>query len=190
MTKHNKTFVTVLLLFVLVAGLTVALRPLIRLTPAVHIDYQDTVFRYAKEYSLEPALVFAVIKTESNFDPLARSDKNAYGLMQITESTLNWALFREGKGLTYTAADLYEPKINIKYGCLLLSLLLEEFGDTDTALAAYNAGRSNVLKWLKDSRYSPDGKRITDAPYEETARYIEKVRKNQEKYQQMLGENQ
>ena len=188
MTKHNKTFFIVLLTFVFVAGMVIALRPLIRVTPAVHIDYQDTVMHYAKKYSLDPALVFAVIKTESNFDPLAHSNKDAYGLMQITEDTLNWALFRENKGLSYTTADLYDPKINIKYGCLILSLLLEEFEDTDTALAAYNAGRSNVLDWLKDTRYSNNGTTIVNTPYEETNRYVEKVRKNKNKYQEMLGE--
>lgn len=164
------------------------LRPHIKITPAIHIDYEETVNLYAEEYGLEPEFVFAVIKTESNFDPNAKSGKDAYGLMQITESTLEWAMLRENRGAAHNVADLYDPEINIKYGCLILSLLISEFEDTDTVLAAYNAGRGNTLKWLKDSRYSEDGVHIATTPYKETNEYIKKVNKYCEKYRQMLGE--
>ncbi len=150
--------------------------------------YMDLVYRYSEEYDLSPALVMAVIRVESNFDPEARSPRDAYGLMQITEETLQWAILREGKNASYTAADLYDPAINIKYGCYILRLLLEEFRDTKTALAAYNAGRSNALKWLKDSRYSPDGNVLRSTPYDETNHYMENVIKYQEKYFSKTGE--
>ena len=87
MTKLNQYFWLCLSLLVLVGGLFFVLRPYFKITPAVPMDYQQTVYRYAKENELSPALVFAVIKTESNFDPKARSKKDAYGLMQITEET-------------------------------------------------------------------------------------------------------
>lgn len=166
----------------------ILLRPYIKFKPAVPIDYEQEVRLYAHEFGLEPALVFAVIKTESNFKADATSSKNAHGLMQITEDTLNWALFRENEGEEHTVKDLYDPEINIKYGCLILSLLMEEFGDTDTALAAYNAGRGNAIKWLKDSRYSADGIHIKSTPYKETNEYIRKVNKYYHKYREMLGE--
>lgn len=166
--------------------LIVWLRPSFKVTPALHSEYHKEVYRYAKQFELEPALVFAVIKTESNFDPDARSHQDAYGLMQITESTLKWAMLREGQDASYTTEDLYDPEINIKYGCLILSLLLEEFEALDTALAAYNAGRGNALKWLKDSRYSEDGIRIKTTPYEETNDYIKKVNKYHLRYKEML----
>lgn len=186
MTKHYKSLAVSLGAVILFGLLALLARP--KITPSVPIDYQETVNRYAKEYSLSPSLVFGVIKTESNFDPDAQSNRDAYGLMQITEDTLNWAMLREGKNAAYTAEDLYDPEINIKYGCFILSLLLEEFEDLGTALAAYNAGRSNVLKWLKDSRYSEDGITLHTTPYNETNRYMEKVLTYQEKYQKMLGE--
>ncbi len=151
-------------------------------------EYQIYVNHYTKEYHLDPSLVYGVIKTESNFNPHAKSHRNAHGLMQITEDTLKWALLREGNQEAYTAEDLYDPKINIKYGCFILSLFLEEFNDTDTALAAYNAGRSNAKKWLKDGRYSEDGIHLHTTPYEETNQYIKKVLKHQQKYKKQLGE--
>ncbi|MBQ8893283.1 MAG: lytic transglycosylase domain-containing protein [Clostridia bacterium] len=189
MTKHYKSLGLSLLAVLIVSLAAIVMRPYFKVTPAVHIDYEELVRLYAREYRLEPALVFAVIKTESNFDAAARSGKDAYGLMQITEATLNWAMFREDAGAAYTIEDLYDPEINIKYGCLILSLLLEEFEDTDTALAAYNAGRGNAIKWLKDSRYSSDGIHIKDTPYKETTQYIKKVNKYHQKYREMLGES-
>ncbi len=190
MTRHYKALGLWLVIIALVTFFAVLIRSGFKITPALHLDYRQEVEQYSKEYGLEPELVFAVIKTESNFDPEARSHQDAYGLMQITESTLNWAMFREGKNATYTTTDLYDPKINIKYGCLILSLLLEEFRDTDTALAAYNAGRGNALKWLKDSRYSDDGLHLKETPYQETNEYIKKVNKYYLQYQEMLGEDQ
>jgi len=56
-------------------------------------------------------------------------------------------------------------------------------------LAAYNAGRGNALKWLKDSRYSDDGIHLKDTPYDETDGYIKKVNKYYQKYLKTLGEN-
>lgn len=188
MIKHYKALGLCLTVLLLLGAAVWFLRPYLKVTPALHIDYADSVTLYAAKYHLEPALVFAIIKTESNFKADAKSNKDAYGLMQITESTLNWAILRENKNATYTVADLYDPKINIKYGCLILSLLLKEFEDPDTALAAYNAGRGNVLKWLKDSRYSEDGIHIKATPYSETNDYIKKVNKYYRQYSDMLGE--
>lgn len=188
MIKHYKALGLCLGLVLFLGATVWLLRPHIKITPALHIEYEDPVNLYAAEYNLEPALVFAVIKTESNFKADARSLKEAYGLMQITKDTLNWAILRENKNAGYTVADLYDPEVNIKYGCLILSLLLTEFEDTDTALAAYNAGRGNVLKWLKDRRYCEDGIHIKNTPYEETNDYIKKVNKFYRQYSAMLGE--
>lgn len=187
MTKHYKAFGFCLLIAAILTAAVIWLRPHFKITPAIHTEYQALVTQYAAKYRLESALVFAVIKTESNFDPDARSGKDARGLMQITESTLNWAMLRENAGATHSAEDLYDPETNIKYGCLILSLLLEEFQDTDTALAAYNAGRGNALKWLKDSRYSEDGIHMKETPYKETNEYIKKVNKYYKQYREILG---
>ena len=188
MIKHYKALALSLAAVLILGVFCLICRPLFKITPAVHIDYEDLVNLYAREYHLDPALVYAVIRVESNFQPDARSQANAYGLMQITEDTLQWAMLREGWNAAYTAEDLTDPEINIKYGCLILFLLLAEFEDTDTVLAAYNAGRGNTLKWLKDSRYSEDGIRISATPYSETTEYIRKVNKYYRQYQNMLGE--
>ena len=188
MTKHYKQFSLWLCVLLVLGALFIWATPYLRIAPAVPVEYQSLANRYAAKYSLSPTLVYSVMKVESNFDPDARSHQNAYGLMQITEDTLKWAILREGNNAPYTAQDLFDPEINIKYGCYILSLLLQEFEDPGTALAAYNAGRSNVIKWLKDSRYSHDGLTLYTTPYKETTQYMQKVLAYEEKYQKMLGE--
>ena len=184
MYKHYYSFLLAFGVLLLAGGICFFLRP-----EKSQIDlYKDDVYRYCAEYHLSPSLVLGVIKTESDFNPNARSQRDAYGLMQITKETLEWAVLREGKNHSYTEEDLYTPEINIKYGCYILSLLLDEFEDPKTALAAYNAGRSNVLKWLKDHRYSQDGITLQTTPYKETNDYMEKVLKYQKKYITATGE--
>ena len=63
-----------------------------------------------------------------------------------------------------------DPEVNIRFGCLLLSLLTDRYADLRTALAAYNAGMGNVDTWLQDSAYSSDGRTLSDIPIEETPR--------------------
>ena len=67
----------------------------------------------------------------------------------------------------------------------MLHLLREDFDRTATLLAAYNAGRSNVLEWLENSDYSQDGETLVDIPLSETRQYVLKVLQTQERYQQL-----
>ena len=70
---------------------------------------------------------------------------------------------------------LYDPEINIEFGCWYLNNLLEEFGDLSLALAAYNGGSGNVTKWLSNPEYSSDGENLTYIPFKETKKYVDKV---------------
>lgn len=178
MTKHYKRFFLALISLITYGLILWGARYLFPQKSA----YDAIVYRYALQYGLQPEFVFAVIKTESNFDPNAHSPKDARGLMQITPDTLNWALMKEGTGEKITAEDLFNPQINIRYGCLILSLLKDEFSDDTTVLAAYNAGRNNVLNWLKDRRYSKNGSTILKTPYDETNNYIKKVQNYRNKF--------
>ncbi len=154
--------------------------------PLPDLPYQEYVSKYAADYGVEPALVYGVMATESSFKPKAVSNAGAMGLMQLTPDTFEWAQMRMGttdKG--YTADDLFDPAVNIQYGIYVLSLLREDFSSTATLLAAYNAGRTTVLEWLADERYSTDGKTLYDIPIEETRQYVLKVLQAQESYQKL-----
>lgn len=139
------------------------------------LRYTEYVEKYSAAFGVDKNLLYAVIKTESSFKPEAVSDAGAVGLTQITPETFEWLktkLGEENKNLTLT-----DPETSVKYGAFFLSYLLDEFGITDTAVAAYHAGRGRVNEWLADSEISPDGKNLAVIPISETAHYVEKINK-------------
>jgi len=98
-------------------------------------EIRRAIAYYAKRYRLDPALLRAVIKVESDFQPHVVSKKGAVGLMQLTPDT----------AVTLRVADLYDPIQNIRGGAKQLRHLLTLYeGDLKLALAAYNAGVHRV----------------------------------------------
>lgn len=134
------------------------------------VAYGDWIIKYSSENELDPFLVMAVIKQESNFVPEAHSGY-AGGLMQLTEETASW----NAGELGITDYDYMEPQTNIRLGCHYLKYLLTHYKNTDTALAAYNGGMGNVDAWLADSSCSSDGVSLTYIPFSETRGYVDKV---------------
>lgn len=137
------------------------------------LKYKEVIGECAVEYGLETDLILGVIYAESGFRENASSGK-AHGLMQISEATGEWILKKMGE--EYSAEKLYDPEISIRMGCFYLSYLINHYRNTETALAAYNAGMGNVSSWLRDSKYSTDGKALTEIPYGETAKYVQRIR--------------
>lgn len=142
------------------------------------LRYSEFIGKYSEKYNLNPYLVAAVINTESDFKPDAKSSKNAYGLMQITPSTAEWAA-KEMKLEKFSTEMLMEPEFNIRMGCWYIDNLKKEFNSNmDLVLAAYNGGRGNVQKWLANSNHSKDGKNLSYIPFKETDKYVKKVKVN------------
>lgn len=167
-----------LALFGLLALLLVSLYGFVQdklLRAAYPVYHEKSILDIAGEYDLDPALVFAVIRTESSWRADTVSSAGARGLMQITEATFNFILVKAG-WKDYVYEDLFTPEVNIRFGVFFLDYLIGDFdGITDTALAAYNAGRGSVQKWLADPRYSSDGKHLSHIPFLETRNYVKKV---------------
>lgn len=139
---------------------------------------------------MDPALILAVIRTESSWREDAVSSAGARGLMQVTSPTFDFILVKTGWA-DYNYEDLYSPELNIQFGSFFLSYLIDDFGGiTDTALAAYNAGRGNVQKWLKDPRYSADGKNLDQIPFRETRNYVKKINAAYQMYTRLYFANQ
>lgn len=140
------------------------------------IKYKNYIVKYSKEYNLDPYLVAAIIKTESNFKEDAKSNKDAQGLMQLTPDTAEWIGNKMSMDY-FTLDELKNPEINIKMGCWYLNDLRQEFnGNMDLVLAAYNGGRGNVKKWLKQKEHSKDGENLHYIPFKETDKYVKKVK--------------
>jgi len=144
--------------------------------------YNEPVRHWAAVYELPPDLIFAVIHTESGFDPAAVSRAGAAGLMQLMPDTFDWAQYRMSGGQSLEQEQLFDPEINIRYGVFTLTLLLELFPEEDTALAAYNAGQGKVRGWLDDPECSDDGVTLKYIKYPETRNYVKRVREAQAMY--------
>ena len=77
--------------------------------------------------------------------------------------------------------------MNLKYGIATLSLLVQEFGDSNEALAAYHAGRGSVNKWLQNEKYSTDGETLSEIPFKDTRAYVNKVMQTRIIYQNLYN---
>jgi soluble lytic murein transglycosylase len=141
------------------------------------LEYEQIVTGHARNYGLDPALVAAVIHQESRFRPDAESPTGAIGLMQLQPETARGIALRTG-GSRFELADLYEPEINVRYGCWYLRHLLDRYGDERVALAAYNAGQATVDRWLEE------GGRIRFA---ETREYVARVVETRDIYRRAYG---
>lgn len=143
-------------------------------------EYSDLIEAYAEEYDVDKSLLYALVECESGFDKNAVSSVGAKGLTQITPETFKWLQSKTGEN--YTEDALFEPELSVKYGAYFLSMLLDEFGDTKTALAAYHAGRGQVNEWLENPEYSKDSKKLDNIPFEDTSAYAKKVMKVKDLY--------
>lgn len=152
------------------------------------VKYQEYVEKSAEEYALDKYLVYAVIKTESNFDPEAKSHAGAKGIMQLMDTTAAECNIKESFGYTIPE-DLFEPEKNIRIGCSYLRELLNTYGDIELAITAYNAGTGNVKKWLGNDELSDGEGGLAEIPYEETEKYVKKVLRTYELYTKLYKEN-
>jgi soluble lytic murein transglycosylase len=142
------------------------------------LRYETIVRGHARNYRLPPALLAAVIYTESRFDASARSNAGAVGLMQLLPATAEGIAVRTG-GHRFVVSDLLDPELNVRYGSWYLRNLLDRYHDLRTALAAYHAGQGNVDAWRREG----GGIR-----FPETRHYVAKVLDAERVYQDVYGD--
>ena len=168
------------------------------------VRYSEPVLAAAARYQVAPSLIFAIIETESSFNPFAISSANAYGLMQIIPSTAGKDVYSRVKGLKgHPSADvLFDVEANIDIGVAYLHLLddvyLKSVADPQSreyaTISAYNGGAGNVFKTFGSTRekaianlnaQSPSAvydRLVNYHPRAETQRYLRKVLAFQKKY--------
>jgi len=159
--------------------------------------YRTLVHQFAEQYRISPSLVFAVIRTESNFNPYAVSSAPAYGLMQLVPTSGGREAYRKAKGQDVAPSRdyLFDPANNVELGTAYLNVLMfnqlerveHNVSREYCVIAAYNTGPSNVFRTFSRDRTAainqinslhPSG--VYDQlrqklPYEETRYYLEKV---------------
>ncbi len=135
--------------------------------------YKSSVMFYSDEFGVDPLLVKAVMKRESNMNPEALSNKGAVGLMQIMPAT-GQDIANQLNLKNFDAQMLKEPDLNIRFGTFYLEKLLNYYDNNlILVLAAYNAGIRNVDKWLEaDPKIS---KSISRIPFRETRRHTRAI---------------
>ena len=147
--------------------------------------YSEHVEKYAKEYEIEKELIYAMIKAESNFKAEAISNKQAYGLMQILESTAQDVA--EELEEEITKQELLEPETNICLGVKYISNLIKKYENIELAVASYNAGIGNVDSWIEKGTIKKDGTDIENIPFKETNNYVRKVLRDYELYKKIYN---
>jgi soluble lytic murein transglycosylase len=135
----------------------------------------------AAEKHLDPALIAAVIYAETKFNPRP-SAAGAQGLMQILPATAYYLAHMSG-GVRFTASDLATPSINVAYGSYYLRYLLDHYhGNEMLAVAAYNAGLTNVDEWVARARAEGSPLSEEAIPFPETREYVRRVLDAQRDY--------
>lgn len=150
--------------------------------------YRELILHQAREHNLDPYLLAALIKTESNFRPDAESPKGARGLMQIMPDTGRWIAEQIGQE-DFDPRLLTDPETNLRLGSWYLAHLYEEFDrDPILVLAAYNGGRGNVHAWLREARWTGEAGALEQIPFPETRQFVRKVLLNYRIYNLLYRE--
>jgi soluble lytic murein transglycosylase len=154
------------------------------LTLPLHHD--DIIRQQAADKDVDPALIAAVIYEESRFRDQT-SHAGARGLMQITPETADFIARRSG-GIRFKQSDLATPQINIAYGAWYLRYLIDHYqGNERLAVAAYNAGQTNVDRWVARAGGPDNFDSARHIPFPETRAYVENVMDRRTQYRDHYG---
>ncbi|TSK08964.1 MAG: tetratricopeptide repeat protein [Geobacter sp.] len=143
------------------------------------LAFREEVAKHASAAAVPESLVYAVMRTESNYFPAALSPVGAVGLMQIMPATAESISKGDSNRLT-------TPALNIKLGARHLKDLLQLYGKNLTlTVAAYNAGSGNVKRWQKAYGDLPQDEFVESIPFRETREYVKKVVTSMQMYQRL-----
>ncbi len=175
---------------------------LVKLSPAVNpadvpkfirrltypVYYQDLILSQADELELDPALIFALIRQESLFDPDAQSSAGARGLAQIMPAT-GKDIAKRSFAPAYTPDDLWRPILNVQFGSWYIKQMLNFLdGNQIAALAAYNAGPGRAQTWITYPGAEDLDVFAALIPLAEPREYIKRIYLNLAAYREIYGE--
>ena len=138
------------------------------------LEYSDEIEEYSKERGIDPNLVRGLILQESYYNPKAKSRVGATGLMQLMPPTATEHARR--LRIPFAVSRLENPKVNVQLGTYHLRMLINMFGgNVYFAVASYNAGQGNLMKWRRAAPRKPTDEFLESIPFQETRNYVKRV---------------
>ncbi len=147
--------------------------------------FADVVRTTASRFLVDECLVWAIMRQESAYDPLARSWVGATGLMQLMPATARG----EAKALGVKIESLYDVEMNILLGTSHIARLLRNLKRVEWAAAAYNAGSGAAKRWIEGNEAMPLDRWMEEVGYKETSGYVRRVMANLRVYRMLYGES-
>lgn len=151
------------------------------------LPYQKDLVGSAASQNLDPYIVAALIRQESEFNPAAVSRKSAYGLTQLLPSTARQLARRSGVR-RFRTSMLLQPSTNLRLGSRYLRTMLDECGGKwEETLASYNAGKTHVDQWRTWDSFQEPAEFVETIPFTETREYVQAVLRNAAIYRRLYG---
>ena len=144
--------------------------------------YAEQIRATAEEFALPEAILWAVVRTESNFASNAVGEDGSIGLMQLTPQEFTMIQTDILKEAPEDAGRLYDPEKNLQCGAAYLSYLYERYGVWETVFAAFDAGIASVDAWLANPEYVTELGTLKKIPDAKTARFVRDVEKAHQLY--------
>ena len=152
---------------------------------AFPLPFWTPLEQFSKERGLDPFLVAALIRQESEFNPKVISPAQAYGLTQVLPST-GREIGRKLNLKGFRADMLFQPEINLQIGTYIMRRYLDNAaGKWEAALASYNAGPGRVVQWLKWADFREPAEFVETIPFDETRNYVQSVLRNRDLYRRL-----
>ena len=142
--------------------------------------------RFSSDNALDPYMVAALIRQESEFNPSAVSRANAVGLMQLLPN-VGKQVAKQEKLKHFSSTELFTPGTNLQLGTRYFRSMVDKFGAFEYALAAYNAGAERVQTWLGQGKYRDVQEFVESIPFTETREYVQAILRNANVYRQLYG---
>lgn len=151
--------------------------------------FEDLVYAFADERTLDPFLIYAIMREESGFQPRIESWANARGLLQLMLPTARDMARLTGRS-NLQATQLFQPEINIELGTMFMKTLSDRYRmHGGLIIAAYNGGMGNVNRWLRDRGQLPFDIWVEEIPYGQTRDYVKRVGMTWWVYHWLYGED-
>jgi soluble lytic murein transglycosylase len=149
--------------------------------------FYDAIADDAKKFGTDPILLLSIMREESRFNPRAKSEAAARGLLQFIITTAN-EIGREIGLVSVQPDDLYDPRVIIRLGAKYVSKLAQQLGGDRYAIAAaYNAGPHQVQLWQRLAPGPGDDYFLSSINFDETKQYVRKVMNSYERYGEIYG---